>query len=87
VLRASGRQAWGAGVNLIGYWIIGVPLGAYLGFSQGMAVQGFWLGVGTSAVLQALALGVMVARWDWQGEVRRAQERLASGTFAAAGGH
>jgi Na+-driven multidrug efflux pump len=64
---------------------VGVPLGAWLGFQAGLGVKGFWMGVGTSAALQAAFLGSLVARWDWHGEAARAQERIAAGGgFAAA---
>jgi Na+-driven multidrug efflux pump len=67
---------------------VGVPLGAWLGFQAGLGVRGFWMGVGASAMLQALFLSCLVSRWDWQGEARRAQERVAAGGgFAAAGAH
>lgn len=32
-------------VNLVAYWIIGLPLGYYLGISRGLGPQGLWMGL------------------------------------------
>jgi MATE family multidrug resistance protein len=40
----------------IGYWIIGIPLGYYLGFEQGMEAQGFWIGLALSLAVVAVML-------------------------------
>lgn len=44
----------------VGYWIIGIPLGYYLGFNRGMEAQGFWIGLTTSLGLVAIMLGVIL---------------------------
>ena len=44
----------------IGYWIIGIPLGYFLGFHQGMEAQGFWIGLALSLALVALMLGLVL---------------------------
>jgi MATE family multidrug resistance protein len=44
----------------IGYWIIGIPLGYYLGFHQGMEAIGFWIGLTISLAVVALMLGVIL---------------------------
>lgn len=43
-----------------GYWIIGIPLGYYLGFFQGFEAQGFWIGLAISLALVAVMLGVIL---------------------------
>jgi MATE family multidrug resistance protein len=78
VLRGAGRQALGAGVNFLGYWVVGVPLAAALAFTAGLGVQGFWLGVGSGAVLQAVVVMVLVSRWEWQVEVERVRAAIAA---------
>ena len=32
-------------VNIIAYWIIGIPLGYYLGIERSMGAQGLWIGM------------------------------------------
>ena len=44
----------------IGYWIIGIPLGYYLGFYTNLEAQGFWIGLAISLAVVALMLGVVL---------------------------
>eukprot|EP00879_Flechtneria_rotunda_P021271 GHRR01022410.1.p1 GENE.GHRR01022410.1~~GHRR01022410.1.p1 ORF type:complete len:217 (+),score=52.76 GHRR01022410.1:45-695(+) len=87
VLRGSGRQMLGATINAIGYWVIGVPLAAYLAFYGGMGMNGFWVGVTGGACVQAVVLMAMLLRWDWKAEVARVQSLLQSGQVMPSYGH
>ncbi|KAF5825894.1 hypothetical protein DUNSADRAFT_6075, partial [Dunaliella salina] len=73
VLRACGRQAWGAGLNLFSYWCIGLPLTLLLGFKLHLTVVGFWCGLAVGSAVQALAQMIVLARIDWNVEVNRAK--------------
>jgi multidrug resistance protein, MATE family len=44
----------------IGYWVIGIPLGYYLGFHAGLEAQGFWIGLAISLALVAMMLGFIL---------------------------
>lgn len=44
----------------IGYWLIGIPLGYYLGFHGGLEAQGFWIGLALSLALVAMMLGAIL---------------------------
>jgi multidrug resistance protein, MATE family len=44
----------------IGYWIIGIPLGYYLGFYTGLEAQGFWVGLAISLACVAVMLGMIL---------------------------
>jgi MATE family multidrug resistance protein len=46
----------------IGYWIVGLPLGYYLGFYSGLEAQGFWIGLAISLAVVAIMLGVILRR-------------------------
>jgi MATE family multidrug resistance protein len=46
----------------IGYWMVGLPLGYYLGFYTGLEAQGFWIGLALSLALVAGMLGVILRR-------------------------
>jgi MATE family multidrug resistance protein len=72
VLRASGRQAIGAIFNIAGYWCICLPLAWLLGFYLQLGVLGFWIALTICTALQAAAFGVLISRFDWQQEVKRA---------------
>lgn len=46
----------------IGYWVIGIPLGYYLGFYTGLEAQGFWIGLATSLAVVAFMLGFILRK-------------------------
>jgi MATE family multidrug resistance protein len=59
-LRGAGDTRTPMLCHLIGYWVIGLPLGATLCFGRGMGAPGLW--VGLSAGLIAIGL-VLTAFW------------------------
>lgn len=46
----------------VGYWLIGIPLGYYLGFYSGLEAQGFWIGLATSLAVVAVMLGMILRK-------------------------
>jgi MATE family multidrug resistance protein len=44
----------------IGYWLLGIPLGYFLGFHQNMEAQGFWIGLAVALALVAIMLSVVL---------------------------
>jgi len=46
----------------IGYWLIGIPLGYYLGFHRSLEAQGFWIGLAVSLALVAVMLAGVLNR-------------------------
>lgn len=46
----------------IGYWLIGIPLGYYLGFHTELQAQGFWIGLAISLAFVAVALSGVVRK-------------------------
>lgn len=44
----------------IGYWVIGIPLGYYLGFHTDLEAQGFWVGLAISLACVAVMLGMIL---------------------------
>lgn len=72
VLRGMGRQKTIALLNLGGFWVLGLPVGAGLAFGVGLEVYGIWwgfvVGLGVCSVLYVLVL----SRISWDGEARRA---------------
>lgn len=68
---SDGVQAVGAGVlrgaadtkytfyaNLVGHWLIGLPLALWLGFSRGMGIVGLWWGLCVGLTIVAVLLFV-----------------------------
>lgn len=85
VLRGAGRQDLGAGLNLMTFWAFGVPLAALIGLRLGLGVVGFWLGLVSSSAAQAMLLTLLISRFDWAKEVKRAQALVAQQQAAADG--
>ncbi|MFA7613865.1 MAG: MATE family efflux transporter [Candidatus Caldatribacteriota bacterium] len=46
----------------IGYWIIGIPIGYYLGFIQNFEAIGFWQGLTISLAVVAVMLGLVLKK-------------------------
>lgn len=61
-LRGAGDTRTPMICHLLGYWVIGLPLGAMLCFGRGMGAPGLWIGL--SAGLIAIGV-VLTAFWWW----------------------
>ncbi|KAG0459444.1 hypothetical protein HPP92_022572 [Vanilla planifolia] len=61
----AGRQGKVALVNLASYYLIGIPLGAFLGFVLGFHVKGIWVGMILGSVVQTLVLLYITIKTDW----------------------
>tara|TARA_R110002073_G_scaffold58023_2_gene147472 strand:- start:12176 stop:13570 length:1395 start_codon:yes stop_codon:yes gene_type:complete len=56
VLRGMGNTRPAAVINLIGYWVIALPLGWWLAFEQGLGLQGVWWGLALALAIVAVGL-------------------------------
>ncbi|XP_007080849.2 multidrug and toxin extrusion protein 2 [Panthera tigris] len=74
VLRGSGKQAFGAVVNTVMYYVIGLPLGIVLTFVVRMGIMGLWLGMLACSLLGAAAFAVYTTRMDWKLAAEEAQK-------------
>ncbi|XP_032471213.1 multidrug and toxin extrusion protein 2-like isoform X5 [Phocoena sinus] len=66
VLRGTGRQAFGAVVNAVTYYVVGLPLGVVLTFVVGLGITGLWLGMLACVFLAAAAFVTYTACMDWK---------------------
>jgi MATE family multidrug resistance protein len=55
-LRGAGNTHTPMLAHLLGYWIIGMPLGALLCFKFGFGAIGFWMGLCLALILIGIAL-------------------------------
>lgn len=76
VAVGCGWQSFVAYVNVGCYYIIGIPIGATLGFHYDMGAKGIWLGMLGGTALQTSILLWVTYRTDWNKEVETAQKRL-----------
>ncbi len=60
VLRGLGETRTAMLVNLVGHWLLGLPVGYVLCFTLGMGVSGLWIGLSTGLIVCGVAL-----TWVW----------------------
>jgi MATE family multidrug resistance protein len=64
-LRGAGNTTTGLWTQLVCYWVIGMPLGALLGFREKLGAAGLWWGL-----LIALTGAAITLLWSWQRMLR-----------------
>ncbi|CAN1843669.1 Protein DETOXIFICATION 40 [Linum perenne] len=69
VAVGCGWQAFVAYVNVICYYVVGVPLGVVLGFYFELGAKGIWSGMLSGTVTQTLILLWVTYRTDWKKEL------------------
>lgn len=69
IARGSGWQHIGAYVNLGAYYIVGIPVALLLGFVVHLKGEGLWCGLVAGATAQAMLLGIITIRTDWEKQV------------------
>jgi MATE family multidrug resistance protein len=60
VLRGMGRTRPAAWFNLVGYWLIGLPVGAWFGLSMGWGLAGIWWGLALGLAVVAVSLVLLL---------------------------
>jgi MATE family multidrug resistance protein len=60
-LRGAGDIHWPAAANIVGYWALGLPIGAWLAFQGGGGPRGIWAGL--VAALAVVAAILLVRLW------------------------
>ncbi|EEY63040.1 Multidrug/Oligosaccharidyl-lipid/Polysaccharide (MOP) Flippase Superfamily [Phytophthora infestans T30-4] len=66
VLRGTGRLSLGAYINLVAYFVLGLPIGAYLAFGMDMGVEGMWLGLTGGIFFGCVVSFVKICETDWK---------------------
>lgn len=76
ILKGMGHQIISAGLNLVGFWIIGTMLGGVLTFECSWGVSGIWWGL-CAGLFTASSCGMyIISRIDFDKEAGRAQKRV-----------
>ena len=84
-MRGMGRQNLVLLLNIIGFWLLAVPVGSTLTFAtENLGVQGLWWGF-VVGIYSSAAVGVLILwlRIDWNSEAENAVKRLS--TFSPLG--
>jgi MATE family multidrug resistance protein len=61
-LRGAGDTRTPMVFHLIGYWVIGLPLGAMLCFGRGLGAPGLWMGLSAGLI----AIGLVLTAFWWR---------------------
>eukprot|EP00301_Raphidiophrys_heterophryoidea_P003652 c11641_g1_i1.p1 GENE.c11641_g1_i1~~c11641_g1_i1.p1 ORF type:complete len:474 (+),score=96.60 c11641_g1_i1:346-1767(+) len=83
LFRGMGRQRLVAGLNLVGFWVIGVPASCILAFKYDLEVAGLWWGLLIGLVATSSIGCVLISRVDWKKEATNAQARIKLETEAS----
>ncbi|MEX2608807.1 MAG: MATE family efflux transporter [Gemmatimonadota bacterium] len=65
VLRGAGDTHLPMLIAGVGYWVVGLPVGFYLGFVADLGPVGVWLGLSAGLAVVAVVVGVRVRRILW----------------------
>ena len=66
VLRGAADTRFPAAVALVGYWVVGMPVGAWLTFQRGLGPSGLWWGLTIGLVFVAVFLAARVRVRLWR---------------------
>ncbi|XP_065875147.1 protein DETOXIFICATION 29-like [Euphorbia lathyris] len=72
----AGWQAAVAYVNIVCYYVFGIPLGLLLSYKMGLGVKGIWLGMMSGSAVQTIALTYMIYKTNWNKEASIAEDRI-----------
>ncbi|KAI7860262.1 mate-domain-containing protein [Circinella umbellata] len=76
-LRGSGCQHWSATINLIGYYIFALPLGAFLSFgSPHLELTGLWIALCAGLLSISSIQTIFLLRMNWQRQVETCSLRI-----------
>ncbi|KAI3964974.1 hypothetical protein MKW92_051995 [Papaver armeniacum] len=73
----AGWQAVVAYVNSVTYYLIGLPIGVFMGFKLDWGLEGLWVGTQIGMGLQTVVLLIMFWRADWDKEVQLSKVRVS----------
>ncbi|KAL8157040.1 protein DETOXIFICATION 30-like [Apium graveolens] len=76
VAIGAGWQAIVAYVNIVCYYVFGIPIGLLMGYKLDMGVKGIWIGMLSGTVVQTLVLFWIVYRTNWNKEASIAEQRI-----------
>ncbi|KAJ1302166.1 hypothetical protein OPQ81_000994 [Rhizoctonia solani] len=76
VLRARGKLAFGAIVNILSYYVFGIPVGISLAFWAKFGLAGLWMGLSAAMFCSAVVSIAVVCVTDWDREVAKTRARL-----------
>ena len=74
VIVGSGRQLIGAGLNILSFWIVGIPIAASLAIAAHLGALGYMVGEASAAVCMLCIYTVTVGITNWKKQAEKAQK-------------
>ncbi|TVU30915.1 hypothetical protein EJB05_22568, partial [Eragrostis curvula] len=81
VLTGCGKQKIGATVNLVAFYLAGIPIALLLGFVFHLNGVGLWLGIICGSLTKMIFFAVILWFIDWEKEARNAKDRVFSSSL------
>ena len=76
LLRGAGKPTVGAAINIVSYYIVGIPIGIGIAFwGPRLGLQGLWVGLTLALTGAAILMSVVILRMDWKAEGEMAATR------------
>ncbi|ORE22194.1 mate-domain-containing protein [Rhizopus microsporus] len=83
VLNALGKQTIVASLNVVSYYMIGLPFGIYLTYQCDWGLEGIWAGVALSGIVKTLCeFSILTYLVDWRHECQLATNRIHDQEYA-----
>ncbi|GJT19248.1 DETOXIFICATION 12-like protein [Tanacetum coccineum] len=76
VARGVGWQHIGAYANLAAFYLVGIPVAAFLGFCTSLRGEGLWIGILVGATIQVVLLSAVTICTNYEKQATKARERL-----------
>ena len=75
VIRGCGHQLWGAGINFIAFYIVGLPIGIPLALFTSLKSFGMWIGLLCASLTQVIGYSIILLCLNWKKESLLAMKR------------
>uniref|UniRef100_R7W2C9 Protein TRANSPARENT TESTA 12 n=1 Tax=Aegilops tauschii TaxID=37682 RepID=R7W2C9_AEGTA len=76
VAIGAGWQTLVAFINIVCYYLFGIPLGVLFGFKLKLGALGIWVGMSIGTLLQTAILIIICFRAKWENQAMLAEERI-----------
>ncbi|KAK3156631.1 hypothetical protein QOZ80_2AG0109810 [Eleusine coracana subsp. coracana] len=82
IIRGCGRQKLGAIINLVSYYVVGIPAAFLFAFVCHIGGMGLWFGLLCGVTVQIFLLLSISLCTDWNHEASKAKERIFRSTLS-----
>lgn len=76
VVRGCGLQKLGSYINIVGYYVIAIPVGLILTFQYGYGLFGLWVGLTAGLMCVSSVQVIVLFRMDWNLQASNALKRV-----------